>query len=89
MTGSINQTHPFFGSECNGGHADFTVIRAENAQRVETDLSDAELATSPGALHTTEPLVGKTGLQPGETVIVTWVVKFDANPMARSKSLSG
>ena len=68
----LNQSNAsFFGSECNGGHADLTVIRAENARRVETDLSDAELATSPGALHTTEPLVGKTGLQPGETVIVT------------------
>ena len=53
----------FLGSECNGGYADFTVIRAEKALPIAFDLPDA--------MHTAEPLVAKTGLQPGETVAVT------------------
>ena len=37
-------TAQWFGSECDGGFAEYTVIRSENAIRVESDLSSAELA---------------------------------------------
>ena len=35
----------YFGSECDGGFAEYTTIKSENALKIETDLSDAELAT--------------------------------------------
>lgn len=61
---------PYFGSECDGGFADYAKVRAGNALRIETPLSDAELATFPCVLHTAENLIQRTGLQPGETVVI-------------------
>jgi NADPH:quinone reductase-like Zn-dependent oxidoreductase len=60
----------YFGSECDGGFADFTTVRAENAIAVNCALSAAELATFPCAYTTAENLISHTGLRPGETVVV-------------------
>jgi len=60
----------YFGSECDGGYADYTRIRSENAIHIDTAQSDAEMATYPCAYTTAENLIAKTGLQPGETVVI-------------------
>jgi NADPH:quinone reductase-like Zn-dependent oxidoreductase len=60
----------YFGSECDGGFADFTTVRAENAIAVNSSLSAAELATFPCAYTTAENLISRTGLRPGETAVV-------------------
>ena len=60
----------YFGSEVDGGFAEYTKVRTENAIRLESDLSDAELATFPCAYTTAENLTARTGLQPGETVVI-------------------
>ncbi len=60
----------YLGSECDGGYADYAKIRSENALRIDCELSDAELATFPCAYTTAENLTARTGLQPGETVVV-------------------
>ena len=60
----------YFGSECDGGYAEYTKIRSENALRIETSQSDAELATYPCAYTTAENLTARTGLQPGECVVI-------------------
>jgi NADPH:quinone reductase-like Zn-dependent oxidoreductase len=60
----------YFGSECDGGYADYSCIRSENAIRIDTAQSDAQLATYPCAYTTAENLTAKTGLQPGETVVI-------------------
>ena len=60
----------YFGSECDGGFAEYTKVRAENALVVNSRLSDAELATFPCAYTTAENLVSRTGLKPGETVVI-------------------
>ncbi len=60
----------YFGSECDGGYADYTKVRTENAIKLESDLSDAELATFPCAYTTAENLVARTNLQPGETIVI-------------------
>ena len=61
----------FFGSECDGGYAQFTKVRSENALKIESDLSDAQLATFPCAYITAENLIARTHLKPGETVVIT------------------
>ncbi len=61
----------FFGSECDGGYAQYTKVRTQNALKIESDLSDAQLATFPCAYITAENLVARTGLQPGEIVAIT------------------
>ena len=60
----------YFGSECDGGFAEYTCIRSENALAISTPQTDAELATYPCAYTTAENLVARTGLQPGETVVI-------------------
>ena len=60
----------YFGSECDGGYAEYTRVRAENAIVVNSQLSDAELATFPCAYTTAENLVSRTDLKPGETVVI-------------------
>ena len=42
----------YFGSETNGGYAEYTAVRAANAIPVNSDLSDRELATFPCAYTT-------------------------------------
>ncbi len=61
----------YFGSECDGGFAEYTSVRAENALAITSDLSDAEIATFPCAYSTAENLVSRTGLRPGERVVIT------------------
>ena len=60
----------YFGSECDGGYAEYTKIRSENAICIDSQLSDTELATFPCAYTTAENLVAKTHLQPGELVVI-------------------
>ena len=60
----------YFGSECDGGFAEFTTVPSQNAVAIKTDLSDAELATFSCAITTAENLVNRTGLKPGETVVI-------------------
>jgi len=61
---------PYYGSECNGGFAEYSTIRASNAHKIECDLSDAEIATFPCALTTAETLVLRCEPRPGETVVI-------------------
>ncbi len=61
----------YYGSEVDGGYAQYTKVRHENALTINSDLSDAELATFPCAITTAENLVARTALQPGETVVIT------------------
>ncbi len=61
----------FFGSECWGGYADYTVAPAINAFPVSSGLSDAELATFPCSYSTAENMLVRAGMREGETVLVT------------------
>ena len=60
----------YFGSECDGGYAEYTRIPSENAICIDTPQSDAELATYPCAYSTAENLVARSGLRPGETAVI-------------------
>lgn len=60
----------YFGSECDGGFAEYTCVRAANALTIDSPLSDAELATFPCTIHTAETLLLRTNPLPGETVVI-------------------
>ncbi len=60
----------YFGSECDGGFAEYVAVRASNAVRITSDLSDAELATFPTVLTTAKHLVWRAAPQPGERVVI-------------------
>lgn len=61
----------YFGSEVNGGYAEFTKVRGANAVPIASPLSDAELATFPCAYTTAENLVQRTAPRPGESVVIS------------------
>jgi len=61
----------YFGSECDGGFAEYTVVAARHAHRVESELSDAQLASFPCAYSTAENLLTRAKVKSGERVLVT------------------
>lgn len=64
-------TTPYLGSERDGGFAELVTVPAANAHRIESSLGDTELATFPTAYATAIRMLGRTGLQPGESLLVT------------------
>lgn len=61
----------YFGSECDGGFAQFTKVAARHAHAVSSDLTDAELASFPCSYSTAENMLERTGVAAGDTVFVT------------------
>ncbi len=60
----------YFGSECDGGFAEYTVMPARNAIAVRSDLSDAELATFSCSYSTAEGMLTRAGVTASDTVLV-------------------
>jgi len=60
-----------FGSECNGGFADYAVARADHTYTVESTWTDVELASIPCAYSTAENLLHRAKVSAGERVLVT------------------
>lgn len=61
----------YIGHGRDGGYAEYQCVPAENAHAVETDLSDAELATFCCAYLTGEHMLERAALKAGERVLVT------------------
>jgi NADPH:quinone reductase-like Zn-dependent oxidoreductase len=59
------------GSERDGGFAEYVAVPAENAHAIESDLSDAELATFPTAYVTSLRMLNRARVSAGEAVLVT------------------
>jgi len=60
----------FLGSECDGGFAEYVVVAARHAHRIESDLSDIELASFPCSYSTAENLLTRAGVEAGERVLI-------------------
>lgn len=61
----------YFGSECDGGFAEYTIVAARHAYRVDSELSDIELASFPCSYSTAENLLTRARVASGERVLVT------------------
>lgn len=59
------------GSERDGGFAEYVCVPAENAFAIESDYSDAELATFPCAYITAEHMLNHARVSQQDTVLVT------------------
>lgn len=60
----------YFGSECDGGFAEYTTIHERQILPVDSDLSDAELATFSCSYTTAENLLNRVGCGPEDTVLI-------------------
>ncbi|GAW35875.1 putative L-galactonate oxidoreductase [Roseovarius sp. A-2] len=60
----------YFGSERDGGFAEYTTIPSENALAVQSGLSDAELATFSCSYSTAEGMLTRAKVNKADTVLV-------------------
>lgn len=60
----------YFGSECDGGFAEYTTLPATNALAVKSDLTDVELATFSCSYSTAEGMLERAKVSAGDTVLV-------------------
>ena len=61
----------YLGSECDGGFAQYTRVAARHAHRIDSNLSDAELASFPCSYSTAENMLTRAGVGPQDRVLVT------------------
>ncbi|MGB0908498.1 MAG: alcohol dehydrogenase catalytic domain-containing protein [Maricaulaceae bacterium] len=61
----------FYGSECDGGFADYAKADYRNVHTVESDLSDAELATFACSWMTAEGMLNRANVGAEDTVLIT------------------
>ncbi len=61
----------YLGSECDGGFAEYAVVAARHACRIESALSDTELASFPCSYSTAENMLTRSKTGPGDRVLVT------------------
>ena len=61
----------YFGSECDGGFADYTVAHHRNIHVVESDLTDAELATFATSYLTAEYMLNRAGVGADDRVLIS------------------
>ena len=67
----LNQSKTgYFGSECDGGFAEYTVMPATNAIVIWSELSDAELATFSCSYSTAEGMLMRANVGDADTVLV-------------------
>jgi NADPH:quinone reductase-like Zn-dependent oxidoreductase len=59
------------GNKRDGGYAQFVTVPSATTHAIESDYSDAELATLPCSYMTAENMLETAGLKSGETVLVT------------------
>lgn len=60
-----------FGSECDGGFAQYAKAPSLETYKVDCGWSDVELASMPCAYSTAEGMLHRTGVKEGEHVVVT------------------
>ena len=70
--GGKNLDQPwYFGSECDGGFAEYTVVAARHAHKINSRLSDVELASFPCSYSTAENLLTRANVSANDVVLVT------------------
>ncbi|MCL6283769.1 alcohol dehydrogenase family protein [Ruegeria sp. 2012CJ41-6] len=60
----------YFGSECDGGFAEYTTADMQGIAPIESDLSDAELATFSCSYVTAEGMLDRAQVDGGDTVLI-------------------
>ena len=61
----------YFGSECNGGFAEYTKIDHRHVHEVKSELSHAELATFATAWMTAEGMLNRANVGADDSVLIT------------------
>lgn len=71
VQGKIPDRSWYLGSECDGGFAEYTVVAARHAHKIESELSDVELASFPCSYSTAENLLTRARVMADDLLLVT------------------
>jgi len=71
VNGQVPAQPWYLGSECDGGFAEYTVVAARHAHRIESNLSDIELASFPCSYSTAENLLTRASVTSNDLLLVT------------------
>ena len=71
INGTPLQSSWYFGSECDGGFAQYTIVSSRHAHRIESKYSNIELASFPCSYSTAENLLSRSDVGASDTVLVT------------------
>jgi len=61
----------YFGSECDGGFAEYVVVASKHAYPVRSDMSHVELASFPCSYSTAENMLTRSHVSQGERVLIS------------------
>lgn len=61
----------YFGSESNGGFADFVAVHGKNVHPIQSDLSDAQLATFATSSMTAENMLNRANVGADDRILIT------------------
>ncbi|WP_429769699.1 alcohol dehydrogenase family protein [Vibrio kagoshimensis] len=61
----------YFGSECDGGFAEYTVIASQHAFAIDSDLTHSELASFPCSYSTAENMLTRSAVTSKDTVLIS------------------
>ncbi len=61
----------YFGSECDGGFAEYTKVAAKHAYAVNSAMSDVELASFPCSYSTAENMLTRSNVAEGDRVLIS------------------
>ena len=65
------ETPWYYGSECDGGFAEYTVIASQHAFAIDSDLTDSELASFPCSYSTAENMLTRAAVTSKDTVLIS------------------
>ena len=68
--GEICHNYGIFGSECDGGFAEYTKVAAKHAYAVNSSMSDVELASFPCSYSTAENMLARSNVTEGVRVLI-------------------
>ena len=69
--GRILEQPWYFGSECDGGFSEYTVVASCHAYQIKSSFSDIELASFPCSYSTAENLLTRANVTENDTLLVT------------------
>lgn len=71
VNGQILDSFGYYGSECDGGFAEYTVVAAKHAYAVNSTLSNVELASFPCSYSTAENMLTRANVSSHDKVLIS------------------
>ncbi|MFA0442898.1 alcohol dehydrogenase family protein [Vibrio sp. 10N.222.51.C12] len=69
--GALQNPAWYFGSECDGGFAEYTVVAEKHAYTINSSLTDRELASFPCSYSTAENMLTRAGVTSSDRVLIS------------------